>query len=123
MNELFFANRLDFHKHPIGITPRFVLTNGKRLPAPGRALVNDIKLRWRIGFEEIPKNKLSLCFTIGIHFITDGHINSLIEKPGEFFRATGLNGLLNLSNNLGLGKTSSVQGNNDGKNYVKNRNV
>src|SRR5690349_7775962 len=79
MDQLVVAHHFDFHKNAVGIVGALVLTNSKRLSAARRSLVNDIKfIRWML-LEKITQHKLSLSFAVGLHFIVDRYVNSLIE--------------------------------------------
>ena len=60
MNKLFFTHGFDFHKNTIGIASGFILTDSKGLKATRRAMMNNIKVGRRIGFEKVKEKELRL---------------------------------------------------------------
>ncbi len=100
MHELLIANRFDFHKHTVGFSATFILANGKRLPAFGRSLVDDIEFAGRMLLKEIAEYKFSLRFAVRFYFVIDGYVNRLVQVFGKFFRAASFDGFFHLADHV-----------------------
>lgn len=82
MKKLLIIHGANFHENTIGLVSAFVVPNGKGLSSLRRALVNDIKLRWRVLAEEITENKLGLGLAVGLDLPFDRDIDRLEEVFG-----------------------------------------
>lgn len=122
MNQLLATYGFNFHKNAVGIRITFILADGKRLPTLGRALMNDVKFRGRILFEEIAEYEFSLRLAVGLHVIVDGYVDGLIQEFGQFLSASCFDSFLYLGDHICLCKSDRKGRNRHRKNQKKAKN-